>query len=634
MDMKRFFLYFITIAALALAGCGGGGGGGTSLTVGGDTATQALIDALAAREDITPAMVQELRDEITRLMALPGMEPADVQALRDEIAMLMMREDITPAAVQALRDEITRLSAGEPVDVQALRDRITMLMMRPTQADLDAAAARADAFETAQNARDDATGAASTAEMAVTTATEASDKITARMVGGDSAMAEANAQAVLDAYDDANEAVTTAQTALDNAKAAVDPDAGESDALARALTAAIEAAEGALKDAKEQAESDALKAAVEAVKGDDPKDEGYPTMPAQHGKKVAMDIGGALLPTDASDGSRKGGEHTATVPVVPTLPADDTVVRMNDHQGMTWAEIVGDDKITTMRIAVTGTGTKAVDAASFADMPLTSITESDPPAVGDEIADGTQYGMANYKGVPGTVFCAGACKVEGEVGSEMLTGSWFFTPTDEKKWYVGTTTDGVTMYSAETLYAQFGHWLGGTDAATVETYAMTEAGKQAGPNYNLSTVNPAGDNAVLTDSSANYSGPAAGMSVYKTFNTDGTTDTIQSAPFTAMVNLKATFGPSVTLGGTVNDFLGDAVGSGWTVELQSTVFDGNFGNNSDHGRTVATGRDGEWTAQAYGPDAGTEVRPTGIFGGFNAHFSDGHAAGAYATRKE
>ena len=33
MDMKRFFLYFITIAALALAGCGGGGRSGSSLAV-------------------------------------------------------------------------------------------------------------------------------------------------------------------------------------------------------------------------------------------------------------------------------------------------------------------------------------------------------------------------------------------------------------------------------------------------------------------------------------------------------------------------------------------------------------------------------------------------------------------------
>ena len=350
-----------------------------------------------------------------------------------------------------------------------------------------------------------------------------------------------------------------------------------------------------------------------------------------------MDIGEALLPMSASDGARARGTHVSvdtTIPMAPTDPADvDPVVRRDDHQGMTWAEIVGDDKITTMRIAVTGTGTKAVDAASFADMPRASITQG-APEVGAVIADGTQYGTANYKGVPGTVFCAGACKVEGETGSEMLTGSWFFTPTDEKEWYIGTTdNDGVTMYLAETLYVRFGHWLGGTGtaAAMVNTYAMTGAGTDNNTNYNLTTVSPPGDDATLTDSSATYSGPAAGMSVYKTFNSDGTTDTIQSAPFTAMVNVKATFAATPTLGGTVNDFLGDAVGSGWTVELQSTDFSG---GNFSTGRTVGTGRDGVWAAQAYGPTDGDEVRPTGIFGGFNAHFSDGHAAGAYATRKD
>ena len=40
MDMKRFFLYFITIAALALAGCGGGGSSGSAL--------QADLDAALA----------------------------------------------------------------------------------------------------------------------------------------------------------------------------------------------------------------------------------------------------------------------------------------------------------------------------------------------------------------------------------------------------------------------------------------------------------------------------------------------------------------------------------------------------------------------------------------------------------
>ena len=137
MDMKRYFLYFITIAALTLAGCGGGGGGGgTNLTVGDQQATQELINALAARADITPAMVQELRDEIARLMAQPDMTPADVQALRDEIALLMMRA--TPEEVQELRDQIAMLSAMEPADVQALRDQIATLMMRATPEEVQA----------------------------------------------------------------------------------------------------------------------------------------------------------------------------------------------------------------------------------------------------------------------------------------------------------------------------------------------------------------------------------------------------------------------------------------------------------------------------------------------------------------
>ena len=69
------------------------------------------------------------------------------------------------------------------------------------------------------------------------------------------------------------------------------------------------------------------------------------------------------------------------------------------------------------------------------------------------------------------------------------------------------------------------------------------------------------------------------------------------------------------------------IDSGWTVELERKALPavGDF----DDGKTVATGRDGVWSATAYGT-AGS--RPTGIFGGFNAHFSDGHAAGAYATR--
>ena len=66
-------------------------------------------------------------------------------------------------------------------------------------------------------------------------------------------------------------------------------------------------------------------------------------------------------------------------------------VRMNDHQGSTWTEIVGVENVRDMRIgAMTGGGggTEVVKAASFAGMALTFITVAQPPAVDEEIADG------------------------------------------------------------------------------------------------------------------------------------------------------------------------------------------------------------------------------------------------------
>ena len=141
-------------------------------------------------------------------------------------------------------------------------------------------------------------------------------------------MAEANAQAVLDAYDDANEAVTTAQTALDNAKAAVDPDATDSDALTRALTAAIEAAEGALKSCHGAGRGviAAQGGRRSLVKGDDPEDRGLPDDGSRSAEAeiVAMDIGEALR---ANERFRREstGERLRMLPREPCrYPADAT----------------------------------------------------------------------------------------------------------------------------------------------------------------------------------------------------------------------------------------------------------------------------------------------------------------------
>ena len=622
------------------------------------TALNGQVTTLMARADITPAAVQGLNDRITdlntQITALMATAPADIQELNDQITALntqvtnlMGRADISPADLLVLRAEVTALNGQittlmaradiTPAAVQALRNQISSLttqvttLMNTTPASVRALQQMVNAFATVRTSATDAEGAASTAAAAVTTATESSEKIMARGAGvaGDSAKAAANAQAVLDAQIAANQAVNDADAAVQSAKNALvvakalpshDPNRAT---LIAALEDAIKAAEGHAKAAADSRgdEDGDLADAVEVITGDDPEAEGYPMTPAQHGRAVAMDVVKALEPTDGANGARMRGMHRAAAPNAEMFK---DAVMMNDHQGSTWTEIVGVENVRDMRIGVAAGGTKRVSAASFDGMALTFITE-DEPVVG-EVEDGMQFNAANYKLIPGTVFCAGTdCKVEDVAGVERLTGSWYFTPGDPKEWYVKSTDmDGVVTYNMETLYAEFGHWLldSNTDGNTeVDTFATSDAGTEVALN-----VNPAPEATTLTDTSATYRGPATGMSVEKTTNTDGEITEINSGAFTATVNLKATFGDNPTLGGTVSDFQGPATDSNWSVELQVKPF---TGTAITEGRTVATGRDGVWTAQAYGT---TGARPTGIFGGFNAHFTDGHAAGAYAAR--
>ena len=330
---------------------------------------------------------------------------------------------------------------------------------------------------------------------------------------------------------------------------------------------------------------------------------------------MAAAVGGALGPAGGNDGR---GARVEFDYIAATIP--DGAVEMDDHQGMTWAEIVGDDNLSDMRIAMTGGGTRPVKAASVAGMDASAAIPVNTPA--NAVADGTEFTNAvngsAWQGIPGTVFCAGSdCEVS---SGGLLTGSWYFTPDLPREPYVAAD-DGMG-YLRETLYARFGHWLtvvAGSGETTVHAYASTAA------MGNPALGAPAGD---LTESSASYAGKAAGMSVHMTFDDQGARTGISSGAFTADVSLMARFGASPTVSGTVSGFEGNAVDAGWSVELREAVLSG---LSIEAGETVGTGQAGAWTARAYGE---TGQRPAGILGGFNAHFTDGHAAGAYATRKQ
>ncbi len=472
-------------------------------------------------------------------------------------------------------------------------------------------------------------------------------------VSGDSAMATANAQKVLDAEMAANDAVMDADDALQaamDAKTAAEALAADDPGRAGAITAADEAikqamahkeAAMAIVDATETTAAgiDSLKGAVAAIKGADPTADGYPKMPAAFGQDVAMAIGAALGPTGAADGTGTRVTDETGAPADTIM----TAVQKDDHQGMTWAEIVGADNVIDARLGTTSGGaTTPVKAASVADMTLG--TTQTATAADDTETDGTQIAGVTYMGIPGTAFCMGDdCRVEeipdpaapntNLTDQRKLAGSWYFTPTSPMEYYVKAA--GASAYSAEVNYARFGHWLtvAGDGNATIHTFAINGNTATNNTGLDVVTVNTAADATTLTDTSATYRGMAVGMSLHKEIDAQGNAvkGSLSSGAFTANVTLTAKFGTSPMLGGMINGFSsvngGSNVDSAWSVKLPDTAF---TGAALTGGVADASGQDGIWNATGYGTSG---ERPMGIFGDFNAHFTDGHAAGAYATRK-
>ena len=306
-------------------------------------------------------------------------------------------------------------------------------------------------------------------------------------------------------------------------------------------------------------------------------------------------------------------------------------VKMSDQLGHTWAQIVGADNLSPKPL---GDARATVMVASIAGMTAINVHPTALTAMGGEdsgatYADGDETDDAKYNGIDGTVYCLGTdCKVTTD---GKLAGSWYFTPTEASHYYRKVGMD--TEYVRETTFAQFGYWLStvGEDnegAIVINTYAKGGAGTDTNTATTLAWGLNMAPAPTLTDKSATYSGDAVGMSLHKTTDVDGEITSIYSGAFTADVTLKAEFSADAPmLGGTVDNFQGNAVDSTWSVILERTAV---VTGAVAAGLTTATGRNGAWSATSYGTDT---ARPVGIFGGFNAHFSDGHAAGAYATRK-
>ena len=153
------------------------------------------------------------------------------------------------------------------------------------------------------------------------------------------------------------------------------------------------------------------------------------------------------------------------------------------------------------------------------------------------------------------------------------------------------TPDDDGNYVAE-VYARYGHWV--TDdagTATVNTFALVQGTNTTSPMLGVDADN--------TDTTAEYSGDAVGVSVHRSQGADHQVVT-KSGTFTAGVNLTATFGTQPKLKGSVSGFEGDAVGN-WHVTLMEQDLAAG-GALDGAGTATATGANGTWSAQAYGRD--------------------------------
>ncbi len=481
-----------------------------------------------------------------------------------------------------------------------------------------------------------ALAASMAAEQAKKDAIKYAGMLTAMKVNGDSAMAVANAQMVLDAEMAANNAVMDADDALQDAMAAKEAaealpadDADRASAIAVAERAIEQATAQkkmamAVVDTAEATEDppviDSLMGAVAEVKGKNKLAEGYPRMPAAFGKMVADQVSTAI-------GTAAPGTNGS---IAADTPMGGIKNDAEDIGAMTWAMIVGESSVRDVRRLVSGSVTtvKAMSvmgsmASDLAATGVTLPTDEDNSKDGIQNNDGTFYD-ASYMGIDGTVFCAGNDCGQSAAEDGNLTGSWYFTPDSTDTLFVAGTGGS---YMVATMYATYGYWL---------TYT---AGEATGISlHSASTANQAsldlgqtGEGANAKDVTAVYRGSAVGISAHGG----------KSGQFTASVNLTAKFATAPTLRGSISNFQGNAVGN-WSVLLNETAL--NAGATFDtNGTTAGGGAPGVWTTQGYGlapinhdGDDGTTPlvpqRPTGFFGRFNANFGDGSAAGAYTTR--
>jgi hypothetical protein len=283
--------------------------------------------------------------------------------------------------------------------------------------------------------------------------------------------------------------------------------------------------------------------------------------------------------------------------------------------------------------------------------------DDDPDTMDSERTfDGMFHGISGeYTCAPiGTGLCQAFTDDDGMLAG--LVGTWTFEPEEVE---TGDPAHMVADAIPDADHMRFGYWLQTTrpdpeeDTDDPKTTYMIQAFVGGADEFLMSS-------AIV--GTAEYKGRAAGVYVRKEVKRGGDIASATAGEFHAKASLTAYFGgDSVAvsnqyrLKGTVDEFQDSTTGmalAGWAVNLEgadpgSASLFGETGSSTPEGNNAAVTRTvgdtagsmGTWTAQFYGPDEdttttpATDLQPSGVAGEFNAHWTNGHAVGAFGAEK-
>ena len=319
----------------------------------------------------------------------------------------------------------------------------------------------------------------------------------------------------------------------------------------------------------------------------------------------------------------------------------------------------GDDTVT---YRLTFAGAVAADAALFMAAGLPSGDRqtwaySDDPNDDDDTDDDNRKFDGSYHGVMGEYECTAAdCTAATNKDGDLitLTGTWTFTPAEVAD---GDDPHMVEGVDPDESYVIFGYWLrqvvlpeDGGETVGVNTFVGGDAPMDVADAGNIVCTG------VDTPCSASYSGKAGGKYVVKTVTPRAEVSTLYTGQFVADVTLNATFGGEHIAQADKDEIKGSITGfddaaddkdriAHWTVKLGTAVTNSEA-VDVDRAANVGMTNDGEmggtWTHAFYSAQAENDetipeeatMPPGAVAGEFDAHWTDGHAIGAYGATRD